>query len=102
VCERVERFGARNHEAMMDQAFINVVGTLAATLTTVCWLPQALHIIRTRDATAVSLLTYSIFAVGLVLWLCYGLLLGSWPIIGSNLVTLPPVLVIIALKLRHG
>jgi MtN3 and saliva related transmembrane protein len=86
----------------LTQTFINIVGTAAATLTTLCWLPQALHIIRTRDTAAISLLTYSAFGVGLVLWLCYGLLLGSWPIIGSNIVTLGPVLVIIALKLRHG
>ncbi len=86
----------------MDPTLVNAVGAAAAILTTLCWLPQALHIIRTRDAAAISLLTYSAFAIGLVLWLCYGLLLGSWPIIGSNVVTLVPVLVIIVLKLRHG
>jgi MtN3 and saliva related transmembrane protein len=82
--------------------FYQFSGTLAATLTTLCWLPQALHIIRTRDTAAISLLTYSTFAIGLVLWLSYGLLLGSWPIIGSNVVTLVPVIAIIVLKLRHG
>jgi MtN3 and saliva related transmembrane protein len=54
------------------------------------------------NAHAVSLLTYSAFGVGLVLWLCYGLLLGSWPIIASNTVTLVLVVPIIWLKLRHG
>jgi MtN3 and saliva related transmembrane protein len=48
------------------------------------------------------LLTYSVFAAGLALWLWYGILLGSWPIIGSNTVTLAPVIAIILLKLRHG
>jgi MtN3 and saliva related transmembrane protein len=86
----------------MDQVAVTMIGSLAATLTTLCWLPQALHIIRTRDTAAISLLTYSVFALGIALWLCYGLLLGNWPIIGSNTVTLIPVLVIIALKLRHG
>jgi MtN3 and saliva related transmembrane protein len=47
-------------------------------------------------------LTYSVFAAGLVLWLCYGILLGSWPIIGSNIATLALVIPIIWLKLRHG
>jgi MtN3 and saliva related transmembrane protein len=37
-----------------------------------------------------------------MLWLCYGILLGSWPIIGSNVVTLALVIPIILLKLRHG
>jgi MtN3 and saliva related transmembrane protein len=86
----------------MDQVAVTMIGSIAATLTTLCWLPQALHIIRTRDTAAISLLTYSVFALGIALWLCYGLLLGNWPIIGSNTVTLIPVLVIIALKLRHG
>ncbi len=86
----------------MDAFIVNLVGAAAATLTTLCWLPQAFKIIRTQDTTAISLLTYSAFAVGLVLWLSYGIMLGSWPIIGSNTVTLVPVLVIILLKLRYG
>ncbi|MEX1083111.1 MAG: PQ-loop domain-containing transporter, partial [Xanthobacteraceae bacterium] len=61
----------------MDPIIVNLVGGAAATLTTLCWLPQAIRIIRTRDAAAVSLLTYSVFAAGLVLWLNYGILLGS-------------------------
>ncbi len=86
----------------MDPFIVNLVGGAAAALTTVCWLPQAFKIIRTRDTAAISLLTHSAFAAGLVLWLCYGILLGSWPIIGSNVVTLVLVIVIIVLKLRHG
>ena len=86
----------------MDPIIVNLVGGTAATLTTICWLPQAFKILRTKDTAAISLLTYSVFAVGLVLWLCYGILLGSWPIIGSNVVTLALVIPIVLLKLRHG
>jgi MtN3 and saliva related transmembrane protein len=86
----------------MDPVVVNLVGGAAATLTTICWLPQAIKILRTQDTAAISLLTYSVFAVGLVLWLGYGVLLGSWPIIGSNVVTLALVIPIILLKLRHG
>jgi MtN3 and saliva related transmembrane protein len=86
----------------MDPITVNLVGGAAATLTTICWLPQAFKILRTKDTAAISLLTYSVFAVGLVLWLCYGILLGSWPIIGSNVVTLALVIPIVLLKLRHG
>jgi MtN3 and saliva related transmembrane protein len=86
----------------MDPVIVNLIGAGAATLTTICWLPQAFKILRTRDTAAISLLTYSVFGVGLVLWLCYGILLGSWPIIGSNVVTLVLVVPIILLKLRHG
>lgn len=86
----------------MDPIIVNLVGGTAATLTTICWLPQAFKILRTKDTAAISLLTYSVFAGGLVLWLCYGILLGSWPIIGSNVVTLALVIPIVLLKLRHG
>jgi MtN3 and saliva related transmembrane protein len=86
----------------MDPFIVNLVGAAAATLTTLCWLPQAIKILRTQNTRAISLLTYSVFAIGLALWLCYGILLGSWPIIGSNVVTLALVIPIILLKLRHG
>ena len=86
----------------MDPFIVNLVGAAAATLTTLCWLPQAIKILRTQNTRAISLLTYSVFAIGLALWLCYGILLGSWPIIGSNVVTLALVIPIIVLKLRHG
>ena len=86
----------------MDPFVVNLVGSAAAILTTICWLPQAIKILRTQDTAAISLVTYSGFAAGLALWLCYGILLGSWPIIGSNTVTLLLVIPIILLKLRHG
>jgi MtN3 and saliva related transmembrane protein len=86
----------------MDPFIVNLVGGSAAIMTTICWLPQAFKILRSQDTAAISLTTYSVFAVGLALWLCYGILLGSWPIIGSNVVTLVPVVAIILLKLRHG
>jgi MtN3 and saliva related transmembrane protein len=86
----------------MDPVIVNLVGGAAATLTTICWLPQAIKILRTQNTKAISLLTYSVFAAGLALWLTYGVLLGSWPIIGSNVVTLALVIPIILLKLRHG
>jgi MtN3 and saliva related transmembrane protein len=86
----------------MDPIVVNLVGGMAAILTTVCWLPQAFKILRSKNTAAISLLTHAVFAAGLVLWLCYGILLGSWPIIGSNVVTLVLVVAIIVLKLRHG
>jgi MtN3 and saliva related transmembrane protein len=86
----------------MKPEYVEWIGAVAATLTTICWLPQAVKILRTRDTASLSLPTYLVFALGLVFWLSYGLLLGSWPIIVSNIVTLVLVIAIIALKLRHG
>lgn len=81
---------------------IELVGAAAATLTTICWLPQAIRVIRTRDTRAISLVAYTTFGAGLALWLSYGLLLGSWPLIAANTITLALVLVIIWMKLRLG
>jgi MtN3 and saliva related transmembrane protein len=86
----------------MSPFAIEAIGGLAAVLTTLCWLPQAVRIIRLRDAQAVSLPTNLMFAAGIVLWLAYGIALVKWPIIAANAVTLALLLFIIGLKLRHG
>ncbi len=77
------------------------IGFAAGTLTTLCWTPQAIKILRSRDAKAVSLITQLTFAVGCTLWLIYGLLIGSAAIIVFNVVTVALTLLIIALKLRY-
>ena len=86
----------------MTWTLIDVVGVTGATLTTLCWLPQAVKIIRDRDTHAISLPFTAMMAAGIALWLVYGLALGDWPLIGSNIVSLALVLTILALKLRHG
>ena len=45
---------------------------------------------------------YSVFTVGVAFWLGYGFVLGSWPMIVSNIVTLILAATILVLKLRHG
>ena len=72
-------------------------GLLAAA-----WLPQAVKIIRDKDTRAISLLTTIAFTVGIALWLAYGVACLDWPMIGANVITLTLMLVILALKLRHG
>ena len=81
---------------------IDAIGTLGAILTTVCWLPQAIKIIRDRDTRALSLPTNLAFTVGIFLWLVYGAALVDWPLIVSSAVTFALMAVIVALKLRHG
>ena len=78
------------------------LGFIAATLTTAAFVPQALKTLRSRDTRAISLGMYVVFAIGLCFWLAYGIVLGSWPMILSNVVTLVLALLILALKLRHG
>lgn len=78
----------------------DVVGSLAAGLTTVSFLPQAWLSFRTRDVSGVSLGMYSLFTTGIACWLAYGWLLRAWPIVVANSITLVLALVILAMKLR--
>lgn len=78
-----------------------LVGYCAATLTTCSFAPQAWLTFRTRDVRGISLVMYSIFATGVALWLAYGLLLGAWPIVAANAITLALALAILAMKLRY-
>jgi MtN3 and saliva related transmembrane protein len=77
-------------------------GYVAATLTTLAFVPQAIKTIRSRDTRSISLGMYVVFTIGLAFWLVYGIVLHSWPMILSNIVTLGLSSTILALKLRHG
>lgn len=78
------------------------VSAMAATLTTVAFVPQAIHIIRHKETRAISLQMYLVFATGIAFWLIFGFMLWNWPMILSNIVTLTLALTIIAMKLRYG
>lgn len=78
-----------------------IVGFAAATLTTAAFVPQALKSWATRDLSGVSLSMYSLFTLGVALWLAYGVILGSWPIIIANTTTLALAGVVLVLKLIH-
>ena len=79
-----------------------LVSAVVATLTTAAFVPQAMHIIRYKETRAISLFMYVSFAVGVALWLVFGALIGNWPIMLSNAITLMLALAIIAMKLKYG
>lgn len=80
----------------------DLIGYLAAGLTTIAFVPQAWLTWRTRRAEGVSLGMYLIFTSGVALWLAYGLMLGAWPIVAANAITLGLALFILGMKLRYG
>jgi MtN3 and saliva related transmembrane protein len=86
----------------MAFSWIDAIGAAGAALTTLCWLPQAVKIIRDKDTRAISLVTTVAFTVGIACWLAYGVARVDWPMIGSNVITLVLMLVILVLKLRYG
>lgn len=81
---------------------LDILGYIAATLTTGAFFPQALKTIRTRDTSGISLGMYAIFTLGVSLWLIYGIVAGAWPIILANTITTPLAAVVLALKVKHG
>jgi MtN3 and saliva related transmembrane protein len=83
------------------QATSELIGYLAATLTTASFAPQAWHTFRTKDVSGISLGMYSAFTVGVALWLLYGLLLSAWPIVVASAVTLSLAGLILTMKLRY-
>jgi MtN3 and saliva related transmembrane protein len=80
----------------------NLIGFMAAALTTGAFVPQAIKTIRTRETHAISFWMYVAFTSGVALWFVYGVALGSWPIIASNAVSFLLAGTILALKVRYG
>jgi len=76
-----------------------LLGSIAGALTTAAFVPQVVHTVKTRSARDFSFLWLVSFLTGLMCWLIYGILIWSWPIIVSNLVTQAFVMVILAIKL---
>ncbi|MDP2295793.1 MAG: SemiSWEET transporter [Pseudolabrys sp.] len=87
---------------MPTAPLVEFIGITAAVLTTLCWLPQAIKAFREKETRAISLPTTATLALGIVLWLVYGLSIGDGPLIGANAVSLALVLTIMAMKLRYG
>lgn len=80
----------------------NGVGVAAALCSMTSFGPQILKIWRERDASSVSLRMYIVTVTGFSLWVAYGVLIGSWPIAGSNIVCLLMSGAILALKWRFS
>lgn len=67
--------------------FTTIIGYLAATLTTISFVPQVIKVLQTRSTKDVSLGMYSLFTLGVALWLVYGIMISAWPVILANAVT---------------
>ena len=77
-----------------------VVGAVAALLTTAAFVPQAFKVLRTRETAAISLTMYALFTAGVALWLAYGIITVQWSITIANAITLALAALILGVKLR--
>lgn len=82
--------------------WISTIGYLAASLTTLSFLPQAFKVITTKNTQGISGLMYVMFVAGLVMWLIYGLLIGDAAVSMANFLTLVFALPILVMKYRKG
>ena len=80
---------------------IEIVGLVAATLTTAAFVPQVYKTWKTKSVKELSLTMYLVMFMGILLWLTYGILINSFSIMLANIVTGLLVLLLIYLKLRH-
>ncbi len=86
----------------MPQGYITAIGLVAASLTTIAFLPQAIKTWRSKSAKDLSLGMFGIFTTGVLLWLIYGLLVNDLPIILANTFTLLLSSFILFFKIKHG
>ncbi len=87
---------------MAPETVVNVIGTAAGLCSMASFVPQLIKVAREKRAEGVSLRTYVVTVVGFVLWIAYGVLLGSWPVAASNAVNLMLAGAILALRWRYG
>jgi MtN3 and saliva related transmembrane protein len=80
----------------------HLIGTAAAVLGTICWLPQTLKTWRTRETKDLSLPANLLILTTLTLWLIYGLMIAAWPLIFGNVVSILLVGAIVTAKLKFG
>ena len=79
-----------------------LVASFAAILTTGAYVPQAIHIFRTKETAGISLVMYTVMATGTLLWGIFGVLIANWPVIIANFVAFSLTIAIIGLKLRYS
>ena len=61
-----------------------MIGNIAAILTTLSFLPQALQVIKTKNTEGISLGMYTIFVLGVFLWSIYGYINKDMPVLLAN------------------
>lgn len=78
----------------------DILGSLAGALTTIAFIPQVIKTWKTRSTHDISLIMFSLFSLGVLLWLLYGISLGALPIIIANSITLALAMSILVMKIR--
>jgi MtN3 and saliva related transmembrane protein len=79
-----------------------IIGLLAGILTTSSLLPQLIRTLKTKSAKDLSLGMFLLFVLGIVCWLTDGIMVGEWPIIAANVITLVMAVILLVCKIKFG
>jgi len=82
-------------------SYIEIIGFVAAFLTTAAFLPQVYKTWKTKDVTGLSLPMLAMFFVGILAWLVYGLLKDSPSLIFANSITLVSSFILVYFKIKY-
>lgn len=86
---------------MMNIDYIEIIGLIAAVLTTAAFQPQVYKTWKTKDVSSLSLPMFSMFFIGVVMWLIYGLLIKSPAIILANAITVVSSFLLVYFKIKY-
>jgi len=87
---------------MFEIDSIEIIGFIAAILTTSAFVPQVYKTLKTKDVEAISLSMYLVMFTGVLLWLIYGVYINSLSMLFANSITLALILILIVLKIKHS
>jgi MtN3 and saliva related transmembrane protein len=79
-----------------------IIGGIAAILTTAAYIPQSIKVFREKNTKSLSLGMYILITTGLAVWTLYGIMIDSPSVIIANAVTFLLAASILFMKLRHG
>jgi len=79
----------------------DIIGYIAAILTTISFLPQAIKTIKTKDTSSISLTMYILFTIGVTCWFIYGIYIRDWAVSLANLVTGIFSIIILTYKIKN-
>jgi MtN3 and saliva related transmembrane protein len=80
---------------------IEILGLVAATLTTGAFVPQVYKTWKNKSVKDISLSMYTVLLMGLLLWIVYGFYINSLPIIAANIITATLSVLIIIMKIKY-
>jgi len=87
---------------MMNANYTSVVGLIAGACTTISLLPQVIKTIKMKETKDISMAMYIILITGMLLWIIYGVLIGSQPVILANAVSMLLALIVLIFKIKYG